>query len=1525
MDPNAFMMGGGMQMQQQRPQPLNDHNPNELLARIVQELSKNPIQTGWQAGLDLRTRAACILNLVKALRVLNNQENVNGAVNIAMRFERQIITNTPSEEEWMAGIKSKLGEISVAHQAHREKIRILQQQQQQQQAMAMQMQPSRSQQGEMAPQVPMAPQMMGQMNMQPQMQQQQPQLQQQQQQMQQGQQQQQMQQQQQQGQGFSAEEQKQISNLARNMINQVPEDQRNMMRQRLMSAIPPQQREHYQRQGVDPVVKHFQSIAIKKFVQEKQRRAQQAGGPIDFSSFAGQQADAMKMADQGQLVVPASNNNMGMDPAPANMANMGQMNMQPALQNNQQQIQNMMAQRQQQTHAQMRNNQMQQQAHAQAQARNAAQQQAQQQMLRGQPGGLNTTQPPQQSPAMSMLNRPMAPPGQPAQTPSQPRAQAAPQLNQQMNPQMMAQFSQQIANNPNPFPTSKPDLQLPANMQFPPGVREKIQGMPPEKQLEIIQKIRNTQQQQQQSANQVHAAQQMMMNNMTPGVPMTQQGLQTGAMGMPPQAPPNPQQQMAMGMSGATNHQQVQQRLMMQRQREMDAKDFPPKLMNDTCAVPPNVKTWGQLKEFVQQNQQSLPPGVMDKVRKMQLFVIQKQQEVAANNANGMPGIQMPGQTPTAPGPNQAPPAQMVPQAPQMGANPGMPNMNQHPQNTYNLDNMPLPAVTDQELQVFKARYTNTQGWSTEQLRVTVGKMKLQSQLAKQQQQQQQQQQNPAMVQQQQQMIAMRQAQMQQQSGAPGMPAQNPMAPTVPQMGPQSAPMQPQRSQQQMAMMQQQQQQNMSTNQKGQKRPGANDDVVEIPNPNQSPQRPAAVNGQQQKNQKPTMQLDPEQLKNMHPDKIKNMPPEQRAVMQQSMQQLQQKMQMEALKRAQSSTSQPQKVVDGQQQGEQAQQVPSVPQTQQAKIQGGPSSAQASNMKVQQQRARLAAITQETQANYRKGPPQEVTEASLNEVVTKLRGCRDMIVKLDKMLPTAMTFVNDRIVHTICLERAKLLGEMSLDGSINSYISLSTQQISEAEGRIRAFIMQCLTHIQKLKTTSSPEQLQQNVDPTKPPQAPTAATAAMAQAGSKGGDRSKPPPAPTSAVPPPFPASHASPHGLPVYDGSFQGLTPDKLQLPANKRRKTGQPGSSASTPANAGTTPGSMPSPNIKMQSPDDKRRQVQPKVEPPRGPEKKYKCADEYCEFYVIGFEKEEELQMHTAEAHKGIENPLDYLLENAAAAFELDVYGNERAMQNDNNALPVTAKLSTLGPNTVKRETLKVDGQTPGKNIKAGTPSPFIKPGTPPTIARTPQGLKRATRDHEPAASSPKEKTMLDTMMEKAGVTMPPTEKRAVRDENRRQSSTPPNMWSSNDADDNFMRSVRETLNGLDEVAQYPDMDWTMDPSPDMTPSSSNSGTSAATSNFTDISEHDRVKIMFESDPFGLGSGIQFDLSDDLGMGFMGIQSTFDNKKDDQNKATPPPDCSWDAMFGANAGMDRNDTNWDKDPMGNSIFEGVTFFDI
>jgi hypothetical protein len=161
----------------------------------------------------------------------------------------------------------------------------------------------------------------------------------------------------------------------------------------------------------------------------------------------------------------------------------------------------------------------------------------------------------------------------------------------------------------------------------------------------------------------------------------------------------------------------------------------------------------------------------------------------------------------------------------------------------------------------------------------------------------------------------------------------------------------------------------------------------------------------------------------------------------------------------------------------------------------------------------------------------------------------------------------------------------------------------------------------------------------------------------------------------------------------------------------------------------------------------------------------------------------------------------------------------------------------------------------------------------------------------------KTMPDTVMEKTSVSMLPTTKTTAREENRKQFLALPYMWSSDD-DDHLIGSVHETHDGLDEVARYSYQDWPTDPLPGMTYSSYNSASSAATSDFADISELDRLKTKFEEIPFGIGSWAKPDLGDVV---------------------------LWDAMSRVKAGPGKSDMTWDKGPMDNSIFDGITYFDI
>lgn len=66
MDPNAFMMGGGMPQAQmagmQRPNPGNQNE--QIFAKVLDDMRKNPVpQGGWQPTMDIRERANYVMQL----------------------------------------------------------------------------------------------------------------------------------------------------------------------------------------------------------------------------------------------------------------------------------------------------------------------------------------------------------------------------------------------------------------------------------------------------------------------------------------------------------------------------------------------------------------------------------------------------------------------------------------------------------------------------------------------------------------------------------------------------------------------------------------------------------------------------------------------------------------------------------------------------------------------------------------------------------------------------------------------------------------------------------------------------------------------------------------------------------------------------------------------------------------------------------------------------------------------------------------------------------------------------------------------------------------------------------------------------------------------------------------------------------------------------------------------------------------------------------------------------------------------
>ncbi|KAK5032305.1 hypothetical protein LTR16_012084, partial [Cryomyces antarcticus] len=126
-----------------------------------------------------------------------------------------------------------------------------------------------------------------------------------------------------------------------------------------------------------------------------------------------------------------------------------------------------------------------------------------------------------------------------------------------------------------------------------------------------------------------------------------QQGHQQG-----PGVPVNPQ----MALQQRMLHQQAMQ------MRQMDLGPFPPHLLSQSVfqSLPEDVKTWGQLKEWTQQNP-TLPEGTVDKLRQYQQLQLNQFRNHAQNAQaqQNAPPVSNGGPRPAQQPGGQAPQAQM--------------------------------------------------------------------------------------------------------------------------------------------------------------------------------------------------------------------------------------------------------------------------------------------------------------------------------------------------------------------------------------------------------------------------------------------------------------------------------------------------------------------------------------------------------------------------------------------------------------------------------------------------------------------------------------------------------------------------------------------------------------------------------------------------------------------------------------------------------------------------------------------------
>ncbi|OQO03193.1 hypothetical protein B0A48_11448 [Cryoendolithus antarcticus] len=912
---------------------------------------------------------------------------------------------------------------------------------------------------------------------------------------------------------------------------------------------------------------------------------------------------------------------------------------------------------------------------------------------------------------------------------------------------------------------------------------------------------------------------------------------------------PQDQQQPA-NNSGQMNPAQKQQRA---QYTAMMVRPFPqdvlaPQALN-LSSIPPNVTTWGGLRQHLHQNQNVLQPGIMQKFNQLlQSWFRSKPEEVqlglqALQNAHNNQLQQIQGQNnmsgqggaPNANGGHSggAPTAQMT-QPPQVSQAQRPEQQQQQQQLPPNMRpgqlsaQVPMPPnkpITDAEVAMFRERFPPAQNWPVEQAKAMIDKRKREAWAQKTQN--------------------LRNA----NAGGPNatqMQNRVQMANGMHANGQQQPP---------------QQQQQVPGKRPSAQVPqsAASDDVMEIPNPN------AAVLGGPKATPK-------QQQYAFVPQPGKDMKPEDKDSVERRMATLRQ-VNQGLSDNVQSSVGQ----------------------------QPHPNSVRPGTIKMPTQaqndslKALLSQATEAELANVKRllaeGRRETKKSNAVNLNATDTENARQMLrsiykpfQQVDTTFPFALKFPRfspDRIKEIIRAKFQVFYNWEENTDDIKDYLSLSLQELVG----YRQLLMTYLNDMKNLKAQAkaageslqraqSQEQLQQQQSqlplPTaaaiKPPPNQTTPGAPPVSKHNRKASHNKAPAAPTEYKT--FDFGSPNPHGIPKYDQSGNQLTPDKLKMPPSKRRKTGQPDSPATTPAAQVGTPASD---GIKTSSPEAMRKAQQQAPPAVAEPQRRWRCEHGDCPASIEGFENEDGLKRHVESEHAVIEDPLQFLLDSAALSLGVDSEGN---------ALPVRQMAATV-PRPIKQET----GTPNGLGISAGTPQGA--------------GSNRATVKREAGSKTPaliaapeRIKTLREVMAEKAGYTLPPTPAAvpmptpAVRENTSLWADLAPALSPPAFLDDFDSLTVEDWHFHLRDLGK----ETGIPRSPDTTPGSS--------SRASDVSVNDMLKINFEWDAFGngdtavpegLGAGLE-----SLGLGdgeAEGEEGMWDWNSGNERAGGP----SWEDLFG------------------------------
>lgn len=552
---------------------------------------------------------------------------------------------------------------------------------------------------------------------------------------------------------ITSEENGIVNRIALSMMSRTSEDQLNTIR----NLIPPEQRRLLQARGVDPAVVYFRPGAVAKFLDNKAKLAnertppippshnalipqqvrpqsqntvpalgQQSSGQMYEPSFVagsmnqilGQQREAMRSQEAGQVVVPASTGQIISDAQRGSIRTAPQPQQQPNVQLEGNLPSNQPSNVQ---YWPQNNHNMQQSPHMRVSPQGL-------QFVHTPHSGLHSQQRMAQNTSLPNINQTTSPKSQNAWPPQKPSP-----LTQSKDKELAS--PQQITQQPGAAPLKQSNTGQNRQSTIPLQMQENFANMSAnmaahvtantgtsmneeqkkvllQRQMQIQQQRFLVRQQQQNEALSKGSESENLDGQKFQGATQTNQSShlisnttmannnasQQPAIAQQP-APSTPGQAQQLAPPERTTNYTLNQ----EETRQMDNCNFPPAILNITSGhylskLPPDLKTWGQLKSWAAQNEHALPPVTLHKLRDLQ--GMHYHSLVNNSRRKAQMGLTQLSNTQGFPQPS-APTAPMVPQQNQ---GPPLPLANP-PQPAISVAHS-IPKPTVQDIQVFRAQFS---------------------------------------------------------------------------------------------------------------------------------------------------------------------------------------------------------------------------------------------------------------------------------------------------------------------------------------------------------------------------------------------------------------------------------------------------------------------------------------------------------------------------------------------------------------------------------------------------------------------------------------------------------------------------------------------------------------------------------------------------------------------------------------------------------------------------------------------------